>query len=37
MGQFVPAFWGPVFMTAGSFGALMILGLQMNRRHEHHS
>lgn len=32
-GQFVPAFWGPVFMTAGSFGAFMTLGLQMDRRH----
>lgn len=37
MGQFVPAFWGPVFMTAGSFGAFMMLGLQMDRRHGHHS
>lgn len=36
-GQFVPAFWGPVFMTAGSFGAFMMLGLQMDRRHAHHS
>lgn len=32
-GQFVPAFWGPVFMTAGSFVAFMTLGLQMDRRH----
>jgi hypothetical protein len=37
MGQFVPAFWGPVFMTAGSFGAFMMLGMQMDRRHGHHS
>lgn len=36
-GQFVPAFWGPVFMSAGSFGAFMMLGLQMDRRHGHHS
>lgn len=36
-GQFVPAFWGPVFMTVGSFGAFMMLGLQMDRRHGHHS
>ncbi|KAJ5380883.1 uncharacterized protein N7496_003311 [Penicillium cataractarum] len=34
-GQFVPAFWGPVFMTAGSFGAFMMLGVQMDRRHAH--
>lgn len=33
IGQFVPAFWGPVFMTAGSFGAFMAFGLQMDRRH----
>jgi hypothetical protein len=32
-GQFVPAFWGPVLMTAGSFGAFITLGLQMDRRH----
>ncbi|KAJ5173118.1 hypothetical protein N7492_005711 [Penicillium capsulatum] len=32
IGQFVPAFWGPVFMTAGSFGAFMAFGLQMDRR-----
>lgn len=32
-GQFVPAFWGPVLMTAGSFGAFVTLGLQMDRRH----
>ncbi|KAF7719841.1 Uncharacterized protein PECH_007772 [Penicillium ucsense] len=31
-GQFVPAFWGPVLMTTGSFGAFMMLGLQMDRR-----
>lgn len=31
-GQFVPAFWGPVFMAAGSFGVFMALGLQMDRR-----
>lgn len=37
MGQFVPAFWGPVFMTVGSFGAFMTLGLQMDRRHSHHA
>lgn len=37
IGQFVPAFWGPVFMTAGSFGAFMTLGLQMDRRHAHQS
>lgn len=30
-GQFVPAFWGPVFMTCGSFGAFLVLGMQ--RRH----
>ncbi len=36
-GQFVPAFWGPVFMSAGSLGAFMMLGLQMDRRHGHHS
>lgn len=35
LGQFVPAFWGPVFMTAGSFGAFMMLGVQMDRRHGH--
>lgn len=34
-GQFVPAFWGPVFMTVGSFGAFMMLGLQMERRQGH--
>ncbi|KAF3388773.1 hypothetical protein F1880_003632 [Penicillium rolfsii] len=34
-GQFVPAFWGPVLMTAGSFGAFITLGLQMDRRHGH--
>ncbi|KAJ5661952.1 uncharacterized protein N7477_009568 [Penicillium maclennaniae] len=33
IGQFVPAFWGPVFMTVGSFGAFMTLGLHMERRH----
>lgn len=37
MGQFVPAIWGPVFMTVGSFGAFMTLGLQMDQRHSHHS
>ncbi|KAJ5669552.1 hypothetical protein N7462_010622 [Penicillium macrosclerotiorum] len=36
-GQFVPAFWGPVLMTAGSFGAFITLGLQMDRRHSHAS
>ncbi|KAJ5221150.1 uncharacterized protein N7469_010037 [Penicillium citrinum] len=29
VGKFVPAFWGPVFMTVGSFGALMTLGTQV--------
>lgn len=29
VGQFVPAFWGPVFMTVGSFGALVTLGSQV--------
>ncbi|KAJ5089869.1 hypothetical protein N7532_008553 [Penicillium argentinense] len=33
VGQFVPAFWGPVFMTCGSFGAFMTLGLQMQLKH----
>ncbi|KAJ5225898.1 hypothetical protein N7468_007123 [Penicillium chermesinum] len=33
MGQFVPAFWGPVLMTTGSFVAFMAMGLQMDRRH----
>lgn len=33
IGQFVPAFWGPVFMTVGSFGAFMAFGLQMDQRH----
>lgn len=37
IGQFVPAFWGPVFMTVGSFGAFMTLGLHMERRHAPHS
>ncbi|KAJ5721571.1 uncharacterized protein N7483_009505 [Penicillium malachiteum] len=32
VGQFVPAFWGPVFMTCGSFGAFMALGLQVDRK-----
>lgn len=32
VGKFVPAFWGPVFMTCGSFGAFMALGLQVDRR-----
>lgn len=32
-GQFVPAFWGPVFMTSGSFAAFMILGFQMDKKH----
>ncbi|KAJ5727221.1 hypothetical protein N7493_005041 [Penicillium malachiteum] len=32
VGQFVPAFWGPVFMTTGSFGAFMALGLQVDRK-----
>ncbi|KAJ5899580.1 hypothetical protein N7495_004324 [Penicillium taxi] len=32
-GQFVPAFWGPVFMTTGSFAAFMAFGSQMDRRH----
>lgn len=35
-GQFVPALWGPVLMTAGSFGAFMMLGLQMDRRRASH-
>lgn len=34
IGQFVPAFWGPVFMTSGSFAAFMVLGFQMDKRHE---
>lgn len=34
-GQFVPAFWGPVLMTTGSFAAFMTLGLQMDRRNSH--
>ncbi|KAJ5263503.1 hypothetical protein N7478_011108 [Penicillium angulare] len=32
VGKFVPAFWGPVFMTCGSFGAFVALGLQVDRR-----
>jgi uncharacterized membrane protein YidH (DUF202 family) len=32
VGKFVPAFWGPVFMTCGSFGAFMALGLQVDRK-----
>lgn len=32
-GQFVPALWGPTFMTGGSLGAFFSLGMQMDRRH----
>lgn len=32
-GQFVPALWGPLFMTGGSLGAFVSLGMQMDRRH----